>query len=75
MSEIGLLAIGFVIGVALTFTFHLIAIRTYICDGAIVMYEDEMYLCLTERDKAAFEHHSRVNIRLDRKKFNGFSET
>ena len=77
MSEIGFFALGFCIGVALAIIFHLIAKKrsTYECDGSIIMSEDEMYLCLTSQDKAAFLNHDFAKIRLQREKFRGFSET
>lgn len=48
--------------------------KTYQCNGSIVMHEDELYLCLTKEDKKAFETARFATLRLEREKFNGFSE-
>ena len=70
------LFIGIVIGFMIGLTCALIKDKkTHICNGSIVMHGDELYLCLTAEDKEAFETASFATLRLEREKFNGFSET
>lgn len=49
----------------------------YECDGEIVMYEDMMYLAISDKDKKELENEWRsfAKLKLVRKNFHGFNGT
>ena len=78
MSPIVMFVLGFIAGFLLGVVIAVFVNEKrqyYKCNGSIVMHEDELYLCLTHEDKKAFETCRYATIRLEREKFNGFSET
>ena len=71
-----LFLLGLIVGLVLGVVILLIHDKQhYQCNGSIVLYGNEAYLCLTREDIKAFENKCYATLRLEREKFHGFSET
>lgn len=48
--------------------------RLYLADGIIMLSDDEVYLAITKEDIDAFKKKDKIEIKVVRENFHGFSE-